>query len=38
VALIGTGASGVQVIPRPTESSGHFDVVQRTPAAQSNVL
>ena len=33
VALIGTGASGVQVIPRLAESAGHFYVVQRTPAA-----
>lgn len=33
VALIGTGATACQVIPRLAESSGHFYVVQRTPAA-----
>jgi cyclohexanone monooxygenase len=33
VALIGTGATGVQVMPRLAQWSGHLHVVQRTPAA-----
>lgn len=32
VAVIGTGASGVQVVPRVAESAEHLYVFQRTPA------
>jgi cation diffusion facilitator CzcD-associated flavoprotein CzcO len=32
VAVIGTGASAIQVVPRIAERAGHLDVFQRTPA------
>ncbi|WP_404478638.1 flavin-containing monooxygenase [Novosphingobium sp. BL-52-GroH] len=33
VGIVGTGATGVQVIPRVAQYAGHLDVFQRTPAA-----
>ena len=33
IAVVGTGATGVQVVPKVAESAGHVYVVQRTPAA-----
>lgn len=33
IAVVGTGATGIQVVPKVAEAAGHLYVVQRTPAS-----